>query len=103
MSNDETIMDRQDIDTGLTDEVSELKAKIVTLEDRNVRLVEDLRNAENEKRYAEGELFRLQKDLARIRGEMERLKVHVLYNGFERDGIFACHGKTSCDNVFMIS
>ncbi len=84
MSNDETILDRSDIEP-LTDEVSELKARIVTLEDRNVRLVEDLRNAENEKRYAEGELFRLQKDLARIRGEMERLKTPPLIVGSLRD------------------
>ena len=67
MSNDETIMERNELDTGINDEVAELKAKIVTLEDRNVRLVEDLRNAENEKRYADGELFRLQKDIARIK------------------------------------
>jgi proteasome regulatory subunit len=85
MSNDETIIDRNDVDSSFTDEVAELKAKIVTLEDRNVRLVEDLRNAENEKRYAEGELFRLQKDLARVRGEMERLKTPPLIVGSLRD------------------
>ncbi len=85
MSNDETIMERSELDTGINDEVAELKAKIVTLEDRNVRLVEDLRNAENEKRYAEGELFRLQKDIARIRGEMERLKTPPLIVGSLRD------------------
>ena len=85
MSNDETIIDRKDLDPGFTDEIAELKAKIVTLEDRNVRLVEDLRNAENEKRYAEGELFRLQKDLARLRGEMERLKTPPLIIGSLRD------------------
>jgi len=85
MSNDDIITDRNELDTGFTDEVAELKAKIVTLEDRNVRLVEDLRNAENEKRYAEGELFRLQKDLARIRGEMERLKTPPLIIGSLRD------------------
>jgi proteasome regulatory subunit len=85
MSNDETIMDRKSSDDAFSDEVAELKAKIVTLEDRNVRLVEDLRNAENEKRYAEGELFRLQKDLARVRGEMERLKTPPLIVGSLRD------------------
>ena len=85
MSNDETIIERNEVDTGLNDEGAELKAKIVTLEDRNVRLVEDLRNAENEKRYAEGELFRLQKDIARIRGEMERLKTPPLIVGSLRD------------------
>ena len=46
--------------TDVNDEVSELKAKIVTLEERNVRLMEDLQNAETEKRYSESELFRLQ-------------------------------------------
>jgi len=85
MSNDETIMERKEVDTVMDDEVAELKAKIVTLEDRNVKLMEDLRNAENEKRYAEGELFRLQKDLARIRGEMERLKTPPLIVGSLRD------------------
>ncbi len=85
MNNDEMTIDRQEIDTGIMDEVAELKAKIVTLEDRNVKLVEDLRNAENEKRYTEGELFRLQKDLARIRGEMERLKTPPLIVGSLRD------------------
>jgi proteasome regulatory subunit len=85
MSNDETIIDRNNSDTVLSDDIAELKAKIVTLEDRNVRLVEDLRNAENEKRYAEGELFRLQKDMSRIRGEMERLKTPPLIVGSLRD------------------
>ena len=48
--------------TGENDDVAELKAKIVTLEERNVRLMEDLQNAETEKRYSESELFRLQKE-----------------------------------------
>ena len=39
--------------TDTNDEVAELKAKIVTLEERNVRLMEDLQNAETEKRYSD--------------------------------------------------
>ena len=66
-------------------EIEELKAKIVTLEDRNVHLMQDLQNAENEKRYSESELFRLQKDVARIRGELERLKSPPLVIGSLRD------------------
>ena len=66
-------------------EISELKAKIVSLEERNVRLMEDLQNAESEKRYSEGELFRLQKDLSRLRNEMERLKSPPLIVGSVRD------------------
>jgi len=85
MTNDETIMDKNEHGSDVPDDMSELKAKIVTLEERNVRLMEDLQNAENEKRYAEGELFRLQKDIARIRGEMERLKTPPLIVGSLRD------------------
>ncbi|MBQ2485879.1 MAG: proteasome-activating nucleotidase [Candidatus Methanomethylophilus sp.] len=66
-------------------EIVELKAKIIALEERNVRLMEDLQNAENEKRYSESELFRLQKDLARVRTELERLKSPPLVIGSLRD------------------
>ncbi len=64
---------------------SELKSKISLLEERNVRLMEDLQNVENEKRYSESELFRLQKDLTRLRAEMERLKSPPLIVGTLRD------------------
>jgi proteasome regulatory subunit len=65
--------------------VEELKAKIITLEERNVRLMEDLQTAENDKRYSEGELFRLQKDHSRIRAELERLRCPPLIVGSLRD------------------
>ena len=71
--------------TDVNDEVSELKAKIVTLEERNVRLMEDLQNAETEKRYSESELFRLQKDISRLRNELERLKSPPLIIGAVKD------------------
>ena len=71
--------------TDTNDEVSELKAKIVTLEERNVRLMEDLQNAETEKRYTESELFRLQKDISRLRNELERLKSPPLIIGAVKD------------------
>ncbi len=71
--------------TDVNDEVSELKAKIVTLEERNVRLMEDLQNAETEKRYSESELFRLQKDISRLRNELERLKSPPLIIGSIKD------------------
>jgi proteasome regulatory subunit len=65
--------------------VEELKAKIINLEERNVRLMEDLQTAENDKRYSEGELFRLQKDHSRIRAELERLRCPPLIVGSLRD------------------
>ncbi len=64
---------------------SELKAKIMALEEKNVRLMEDLQTAENEKRYAESELFRTQKDLTRVRTELERLKTPPLIIGTLKD------------------
>jgi proteasome regulatory subunit len=74
------------MDDSQNDELaSELKTKIMALEEKNVRLMEDLQNAENEKRYAESELFRLQKDLTRLRTEMERLKSPPLIIGTLRD------------------
>ena len=69
----------------INEEMSELKAKIVTLEERNVRLMEELQTAENEKRYSESELFRLQKDIARLRNELERLKSPPLIIGSVKD------------------
>ena len=69
----------------MEDTLQELKAKIITLEERNIRLMEDLQTAENDKRYSEGELFRLQKDHSRIRAELERLKSPPLIIGSLRD------------------
>ncbi|MDR0523814.1 MAG: proteasome-activating nucleotidase [Candidatus Methanoplasma sp.] len=66
-------------------EINELKAKIVILEERNVRLMEDLQNAEREKRYSEGELFRVQKDLGRVRSELDKLKSPPLAIGSLHD------------------
>jgi len=69
-----------------TDEfTSELKSKIMTLEEKNVRLMEDLQNAENDKRYAESELFRTQKELSKVRTELERMKTPPLIIGTLKD------------------
>ena len=74
------------MDSNQYDELtSELKAKIMSLEEKNVRLMEELQNAENEKRLSDSELFRLQKDLARIRTELERLKSPPLIIGTLKD------------------
>ncbi len=70
---------------GTEEVISELKMRISDLEERNVKLMENLQNAESEKRYSEGELFRLQKDVARLRNELERLKSPPLIIGSLRD------------------
>ena len=74
------------MDSNQNDELtSELKAKIMSLEEKNVRLMEELQTAENDKRLSDSELFRLQKDLARIRTELERLKSPPLIIGTLKD------------------
>ena len=74
------------MDNSQNDELTaELKSKIMALEEKNVRLMEELQNAENEKRLSDSELFRLQKDLARIRTELERLKSPPLIIGTLKD------------------
>ncbi|MCQ2070969.1 MAG: proteasome-activating nucleotidase [archaeon] len=67
------------------EEIQTLKDKIISLEERNVRLMEDLQKSENEKRAAEGELFRTQKEAARIRTELERIRSPPLIIGTLRD------------------
>lgn len=66
-------------------QIEDLKTKIVNLEERNVRLMEDLQNAENEKRLTEGENFKIQKELSRIKAENERIKSPPLIIGSLRD------------------
>jgi len=67
------------------EEIEELKTKIISLEERNVHLMEDLQKAESEKRASESEVFKLQKDNARIRGELERMKSPPMVIGSLRD------------------
>lgn len=74
------------MDSDRNDEItSELKAKIVSLENKNAKLMMELQNAENDKRYSESEMFKLQKDLTRIRAELERLKSPPLIVGVLKD------------------
>ena len=68
-----------------SEEIEELKGKVVTLEERNVRLMEEIQKAESDKVAAESELFRIQKDNARIRGELERMKSPPMVIGSLRD------------------
>ena len=73
------------MDSTENETIADLKEKIQSLEERNVRLMEDLQTAESDKRYADGELYRLQKDLARLRNEMERIKSPPLIVATLRD------------------
>ncbi|MDR0791260.1 MAG: proteasome-activating nucleotidase [Methanomassiliicoccaceae archaeon] len=64
---------------------SELRDKILALEEKNVRLMEEIQSVESEKRSAESELFRSQKELKRLRTEMDRLKSPPLIVGTLKD------------------
>ena len=87
--------------------VTELRDKIRVLEDRNTRLMEEVRMAEGEKRYVESELFRLQKDVKRLRAEMERLKSPPLIIGTLKDllpdGRVVVKSSTGPDFIVSIS
>ncbi|MEI6377914.1 MAG: AAA family ATPase, partial [bacterium] len=63
----------------------ELKDKNVQLERQNQELLEDLKRLEGDKRFADSELFRLQKEVKRMRAEMERLKAPPLIIGSIKD------------------
>jgi proteasome regulatory subunit len=63
----------------------DLKEKIKVLEERNVKLMAELQSAETDKRHSEAELFRVQKDLSRLRNEMERIKAPPLIVATLRD------------------
>lgn len=73
-------MDRND-----DSNVEDLKEKIKVLEERNVKLMAELQSAETDKRHSEAELFRVQKDLSRLRNEMERIKAPPLIVATLRD------------------
>lgn len=68
-----------------SEDIEELKAKVISLEERNVHLMEDLQKAESDKRASDSEVFRLQKDNARIRSELERMKSPPMVIGSLRD------------------
>ena len=63
----------------------DLREKIKVLEERNVKLMAELQSAETDKRHSEAELFRVQKDLSRLRNEMERIKAPPLIVATLRD------------------
>lgn len=67
------------------DSVEDLREKVKSLEERNMRLMEEMQSAETSKRHTEAELFRVQKDLARLRTELERIKAPPMIVATLRD------------------
>ncbi|MCQ2055967.1 MAG: proteasome-activating nucleotidase [archaeon] len=75
------------------------------LEEKNTRLMEDLQEAENNKRYSESEIFRLQRDLTKVRSELEKLKSPPLVIGTVKDILPDGHVvvKSSAGPDFVVS
>ncbi len=62
-----------------------LSERIASLEERNERLIKDSKHARGEKRFIETELLKVQRDLKRLRTELDRLKSPPLIIGSVRD------------------
>src|SRR3989442_13188373 len=62
-----------------------MSVRIASLEDRKDKLLETARRVEGEKRYAETELVRLQKEIRRLKQELDGLKSAPLIIGNIRD------------------
>src|SRR2546430_16520955 len=58
-----------------------MSVRIASLEDRNDKLLETARRVEGEKRYAGTEPVRLQKEIRRLKQEIDRLKSPPLIIG----------------------
>jgi proteasome regulatory subunit len=63
----------------------ELKQRIASLETMNERLLDDARQSEGEKRYIKSEMVRLQKEIQRLRFELDRMKTPPMIIGSIKD------------------
>ncbi|MDD4307998.1 MAG: proteasome-activating nucleotidase [Thermoplasmata archaeon] len=80
MSDEEIIQDEE------VEEFSvELKERIAALESMNERLLDDARQSEGEKRYIKSEMVRLQKEIQRLRFELDRMKTPPMIIGSIKD------------------
>ncbi len=62
-----------------------LSERIASLEERNERLARNTKSAQGEKRFIETELMKVQRDVKRLRTELDRLKSPPLIIGSVRD------------------
>jgi proteasome regulatory subunit len=63
----------------------EFKERIAALESMNERLLDDARQSEGEKRYIKSEMVRLQKEIQRLRFELDRMKTPPMIIGTIKD------------------
>ncbi len=76
-------------DEEIEDEVEEfseaLAGRIASLEEMNERLIDETNKNEGEKRYIQNEMVRLQKEIQRIKFELDRMKTPPLIIGTIKD------------------
>ncbi len=78
--------DENQIDDNEVEEFShDLKQRISALESMNERLLDDARQSEGEKRYIKSEMVRLQKEIQRLRFELDRMKTPPMIIGTIKD------------------
>jgi proteasome regulatory subunit len=63
----------------------ELNQRIATLEELNEKLLEETRRNEGEKKYIKSEMIRLQKEIQRLRFELDRMKTPPMIIGTIKD------------------
>jgi proteasome regulatory subunit len=63
----------------------EFKERIAALESMNERLLDDAKQSEGEKRYIKSEMVRLQKEIQRLRFELDRMKTPPMIIGTIKD------------------
>jgi len=63
----------------------ELKDRIAALESMNDRLMDEAKQSEGEKRYIKSEMVRLQKEIQRLRFELDRMKTPPMIIGTIKD------------------
>ncbi|MFO7619139.1 MAG: proteasome-activating nucleotidase [Thermoplasmata archaeon] len=79
-------MTDEEMDEGEVEEFShELKDRIVALESMNDRLMDEAKQSEGEKRYIKSEMVRLQKEIQRLRFELDRMKTPPMIIGTIKD------------------
>ena len=77
--------DEEKYDESIEEFSDEFKERIAALESMNERLLDDARQSEGEKRYIKSEMVRLQKEIQRLRFELDRMKTPPMIIGTIKD------------------
>jgi proteasome regulatory subunit len=77
--------DEENKDGEIEEFSTELKDRIASLESMNDRLMDEAKQNEGEKRYIKSEMVRLQKEIQRLRFELDRMKTPPMIIGTIKD------------------